>query len=430
MKALETQSGSAPIDVPSDDGLAVAVPAPARGRLRVCHLAYTFYETDNRVIRYAKAMAECGDEVDVIALRRPGQSVNTESDGVRIFRIQRRTVNEKGTHAYFLKLLWFLVKSTVMLSFLQLRRRYDVVHVHNVPDFLVFAAWAPKLMGARIILDVHDILPELYAGKFGASENSLVFRSLLLVERYSCRFADHVIVANHLWYDKLVQRSVAREKCTTIMNYPDLTLFKPLPLNSKGGDGKFVILYPGTLNQHQGVDIAIRAFGLVCDAMPGAELHIYGEGPARPSLELLTRELGLEDRVKIRDRVPINEVCGLMASADVGVVPKRAEGFGNEAFSTKVLEFMACGVPVVVSRTQVDAHYFDDTLVRFFESGQPADLGAALVWVYQHRAEHGAWIRNALECAVLYGWQTRIVDYYAVIESLLLTPPRAQTAGS
>jgi glycosyltransferase involved in cell wall biosynthesis len=119
----------------------------------------------------------------------------------------------------------------------------------------------------------------------------------------------------------------------------------------------------------------------------------------------------------------------LMASADVGVVPKRAEGFGNEAFSTKVLEFMACGVPVVVSRTQVDAHYFDDRLVRFFESGQHADLGAALLWVYEHRSEHDGWIRNAREFAVRYGWQTRGVDYYALIESLLRAPSLPQTAA-
>jgi glycosyltransferase involved in cell wall biosynthesis len=429
MTPVETPPDTTMTEVSRSSGSAST--AQVRRRLRICHLAYTFYETDNRVIRYAQTFADCRNDVDVIALRRPDQSRHAESDGVGVFRIQRRTINEKSTHAYLLKLLWFFIKSTMLLTLLQVRRRYDVVHVHNVPDFLVFAALVPKLMGARIILDIHDILPELYAGKFGAVEDSRIFRSLLAVERHSCRFADHVIVANHLWYDKLVRRSIAREKCTTIMNYPDLTLFRPLPAYHKRRDGKFIILYPGTLNQHQGVDIAIKAFALVSDAMPNAEFHIYGEGPARPSLERLTRELGLGNRIKLRDRVPLSEISQLMALADVGVVPKRAEGFGNEAFSTKVLEFMACGVPVVVSRTQVDAHYFDDKLVRFFESGQDADLGAALLWIYEHRSEHEAWIRHAREFAVRYGWQTRAVDYYALIESLLRTSSRLQpVAGS
>ena len=136
--------------------------------LNVCHLAYTFYETDNRVMRYAEALAARGDRVDVIALRRADQATSGTSNGVRVHRIQRRSVNETAAWMYLLKIVWFFVKSAAYLSVLQFRRRYDVVHVHNVPDFLVFAAVVPKLFGARLILDIHDVLPELYAGKFGA----------------------------------------------------------------------------------------------------------------------------------------------------------------------------------------------------------------------------------------------------------------------
>lgn len=390
-----------------------------KSALRICHLAYTFYENDNRVIRYAEAMAHRGHQVDVIALRRSGQSTSGVSKGVRIYRIQRRAINERWAWAYLLKILTFLTTSTVLLGALQVRRRYDVVHVHNVPDFLVFAALVPRLMGARIILDIHDIVPELYAGKFGSRQESLVFRSLLLVERLSCAFADHVIVANHLWYDKLIRRTVSASKCTPILNHPDLSLFGPPPDSSRRRDDRFIMLYPGTLNHHQGLDIAIRAFGLVRDQMPTAELHIYGEGPARAGLQQLTRELGLVDRVRIMDRVPLSEVSGVMGAADVGVVPKRADGFGNEAFSTKILEFMACGVPVIVSRTQIDAHYFDDTLVRFFVPGEETDLGRVMLEVYEHRLQHDVWVRTARDFAVLNSWQEHVVDYFRVIESLV-----------
>ena len=61
---------------------------------------------------------------------------------------------------------------------------------------------------------------------------------------------------------------------------PGSRLFKPLAAEKKRTDGNFIFLYPGTLNHHQGVDIAIKAFALVKDGMPNAELHIYGEGPA------------------------------------------------------------------------------------------------------------------------------------------------------
>src|SRR6185503_17709722 len=125
--------------------------------------------------------------------------------GVRIYRIQRRSDTEKSALLYLAKILLFFVKATVLLSALSIRRRYDIVHVHNLPDFLVLAAVVPKLLGARVILDIHDILPELYADKWGAKLDSRTFKGLLRVERFCCSFANHVIVANHLWHEKLLK---------------------------------------------------------------------------------------------------------------------------------------------------------------------------------------------------------------------------------
>jgi glycosyltransferase involved in cell wall biosynthesis len=116
-----------------------------------------------------------------------------------------------------------------------------------------------------------------------------------------------------------------------------------------------------------------------------------------------------------------------MAAADVGVVPKRAAGFGNEAFSTKILEFMACGVPVIVSRTQVDSYYFDDQLVRFFESENADDLAKAFVEQYEQRANQGDRIRAAQAFAIAHSWQERVTDYQKLVLSLVaVTAPGAR----
>lgn len=388
-----------------------------RRPLRVCHLAYTFYETDNRVVRYAREMKGQGHEVDVIALRRRGESMFDSVDGIRLFRIQRRSVTETAAVAYLAKLLWFAFKSTAVLTVLHARRRYDVIHVHNVPDFLVFSAIVPKLTGARVILDIHDILPELYAGKFGATSRSVTFKALVLLEKASCSFANHVIVANDLWYHALLERSTKR--CTSIMNYPDVSVFKPLPARASGSNGRFVFLYPGSLNHHQGVDLALRAFSLVKKDMPESEFHVYGEGPDRPLLHKLVGELGLEECVKIRNRVPIAQMAEIIAAASVGVVPKRADGFGNEAFSTKVLEFMASNVPVIVSRTRIDAHHFDSTLVRFFKPGDDRDLAAAMLDTFQNREAAQARAVSAQRFALQNSWQQRGRDYRDLIDSLV-----------
>lgn len=397
---------------PSDGNAARAATVP---RLRICHVAYTFYEADNRVIRYAREMVGRGHLVDVIALRREDQPMPQMLDGVRVFRIQRRSVTESTAVVYLAKLLWFLTKASAVLTYLQVKHRYDVVHVHNIPDFLVWSALLPKLTGARVILDIHDIVPELYKGKFGASERSLTFRALLAVERASCAFADHVIVANELWRDTLLRRSTRR--CTAILNYPDISLFKPLDTHRPAG-APFVFLYPGSLNHHQGVDVAIRAFALTRNAMPDAQFHVYGHGPARPALEQLVETLGLQQRVKIMNRVPIQEMAAIIAAAQVGVVPKRADGFGNEAFSTKILEFMASGVPVIVSRTRVDEHHFNPTLVRFVTPGDEQDLAAAMLEVYRNAGGTPDRVEAARRFALLNSWQQHGGEYRQLVESL------------
>jgi glycosyltransferase involved in cell wall biosynthesis len=389
-----------------------------RRPLRVCHLAYPFYDTDNRVLRYATALAERGDEVDVVALRRPGQSRQAVSNGVHLFRIQERARDEKAALSYLLKIVWFLARSAGLVAFRHLRRPYDLVHVHNVPDFLVFAAIVPKLFGGRIILDIHDVLPELYAGKFGVESNSTVFKALVIAERLSCRFADHVLVANHIWHERLVARSVPVSRCTAFLNYPDLRIFKPRSHDSERDDKKFIILYPGSLNRYQGVDVAVRAFALALGALPNAEFHIYGEGPARPELNDLVQDLGLQDRVFLHDPLPIDQIARVMAGSHLAVEPKQAIGFSNEALSTKILEFMSCRVPVIASRTLVHAHYFDHTVVRFFTPGDHHDLASAMADVYARYPEHLARVTRAQEFASRYGWHRRVEDYYVLADSL------------
>jgi glycosyltransferase involved in cell wall biosynthesis len=389
-----------------------------RRPLRVCHVAYTFYETDNRVRRYAEVLARRGDDVDVIALRRPGQGKSDCTGGVRIYRIQPRRKTEGSQFIHLIKILFFLLRATLFVTVRQLKTRYDVIHVHNVPDFLVFSALVPKLMGSRIILDIHDILPELYGAKFGAAPNSKVFRGLLLVESASCRFADHVIVANDIWRDRLVQRAVRANKCTTILNYPDLRIFKPVARDPGGRDGKFLIVYPGTLSRHQGLDVAIKAFARVKARIPDAEFQIYGEGPARRELERLVQDYGLTRSVRIHDPLPLEQIARVIASADVGVEPKQAKGFGNEALSTKILEFLACGVPIVASRTEVHARYFDETIVRFFTPGDESELAERLLELSAADLDAAAYVETATAFATGYSWQAHVSEYECLLTVL------------
>lgn len=383
----------------------------------MCMLAYTFYESDNRVRRYADSLFRRGNHVDVISLRKPDQPNLGTIDGVTVYRIQKRKINEKNKITYLYRLFVFFFNSLFLVTKLHLRKKYAIIHVHSVPDYEVFAAIFAKILGAKVILDIHDIVPEFYASKFNSGKITFLSKVLMVIEKICCSFSDHVIISNHLWYDKLVSRSVKPEKCTTIINYPDEHLFN-VGISKEKSD-KFTIIYPGTINHHQGLDIAIGAMDKISDSVSNVEFHIYGKGPEEENIRAMVKARSLEKSVKLLGLLPLEQIAVKMASAQLGLVPKRADSFGNEAFSTKIMEFMALGVPVLISRTRIDEYYFNDSLVMFFQSGNENDLAEKLLFLINNQDVRERYIQKELEFAAKNSWAVRQSMYFDEVDRLI-----------
>ncbi len=396
------------------------VPLPERNtRKKICMVAHNGYDHDNRVRRYAESLASRGDHVDVLSLpwgRPEAVSKPSVVKGVNVFPVGSAKGGERYKWVHAFRLLRFLFVSSRELTRRHSRIKYDLIHVHNVPDFLVFAAWYPKWTGAKIILDIHDIVPELFESKFGESSKSPLVAFLRLVEKASAAFADHVIVSNHLWHKTLVSRSAPPEKCSVFLNHVDPQIFYRRPKTRN--DGKFIILFPGSFQWHQGLDIAIEAFARIKDKVPNTDFHLYGAGAAQQDLAHLIEKLGVGDRVMFMGTMGIEQMADVMANADLGVVPKRANSFGNEAYSTKIMEFMSQGIPVIASRTKIDSFYFNDTQVRFFTSGDVEALAAAMVDVIENASLRESLIAGGLEYVSRHSWGSRKRDYLELVDSL------------
>src|SRR4051812_30400099 len=384
----------------------------------VAMISHSVYTSDNRVRRYAESLAGRGDRVDVFSICRSGDTPGQQTiNGVHVFHVQCRGLKkERSKLAYLWPLLRYFLLTSIRLTRRHLQQPYDIVHVHNIPDFLVFAAWYPKLTGVPVILDIHDIVPELFASKFQATSTGIPRRLLLWMERASGAFADSVIIANHLWLDKYAQRTGLNGRCVVFINHVDAKLFRCIPRARQ--NGQQIVLYPGGLQWHQGLDIALRAFKQVARDVPAAEFHIYGDGSAKKSLVRLADDLGLNDRVRFFQPRTAQEIATIMANADVGVVPKRADSFGDEAYSTKIMEFMAVGVPVIVSSTKVDRYYFNDLIVRFFESGNADALAREMVTVLRNDELRRSMTAQASEYAATHCWENRKGDYLRLVDSL------------
>ena len=379
-------------------------------------VAYTFYERDNRVMRYAETLAKQGDQVEVMSLRLSGLQEAGTRNGVCVLHLQERTVNERNQITYLIRVSLFFLRAMIRVSINHIRKPYQLVHVHSVPDFLVFTAWLPRLMGAKIILDIHDLLPEFYADKFHCGKESRIFRVMVWIEKVSCAFAHHVILPNHIWLKRVQSRSVTPLKSTVVLNYPDPSIF--YRRGRSRHDNRLMMVYPGSLGTHQGLDVAIRALAKVKDVIPQADFHIYGTGKAMEDLAKLAKELGIGYRVLFCPFKPIWEIAQVMENADLGVVPKRNDSFGNEAFSTKTLEFMALGVPLLISDTAVDRYYFNDRVVTFARSGDENDFATKMVQLVRDPEARHRQVENANEFIKLNYWDVKKSEYLNLVDSL------------
>lgn len=392
----------------------------AQGRhCMVVHAYYPLMET--RVQRQALALRDHGIEVDIICLRYDQEPRTSLEEGVRVYRLPVQRHRGKGMLVQLLEYFTFFALAFLRLTALHLRRRYDVVQVHNLPDFLVFAALVPKLTGAKVILDLHDLMPEFYAERTQQPMTSWGVRVMKWQERVSCRFADHVITVTELWRRFLIDRGEPPEKVTVVMNVADDRVFHRdvTPDALKNGHG-FSLIYHGYMGQGHGLDLALHAIQRLQDDIPDLHLTLHGGGEYRHTLQRMTGALGLEDRVHFsRDILSTEQLAKLLKTADAGIVPYRDGVFTGGILPTKLMEYAALGLPAIAARTPTISEYFDATMVEFFTPGDEGELAACILRLYQDRARVESLARNISTFNEKYDWPSQSAVYLQLVRQLM-----------
>src|SRR5690242_19438090 len=193
---------------------------------KACMIVFSYFPDDPRVRREAEALIDEGWIVDIICLRDKGELAVEPYGQAKIYRLPGLKKRGQGIALYLAQYVQFLMLASLRVAALHLRRRYNLVQNHNMPDFLVYAARLPKLMGSRVILDIHDLVPELYSAKFMDKQNHPLIRMTKWAERSSASFAHHVITVSEPFRNRLVGRSVPSHKLSVIMNSADTKLFR------------------------------------------------------------------------------------------------------------------------------------------------------------------------------------------------------------
>jgi glycosyltransferase involved in cell wall biosynthesis len=389
---------------------------------RHCMVVHAYYPVlETRVQREAEVLIRHGYEVDVICLRWPTEPVTDMFNGVPIYRMPVRRNKRLGPAFQFLEYLAFFFLAMIKLASLHRRRHYSTVQVHNPPDFLVLAAWVPKLFGARVILDLHDLMPEFYMERFGHSSQGVITRLVHLQERLSCRFADHVITVSQHWRQALIARSVPADKCSVVMNVADHTVFYPPeePEARHADNSSFRLIYHGVVGYRHGLDLVLRAVSQVRQQIPGIHLTIRGTGEYLSDLMNLAEELDLGERVRFAlEALPLSDLRHLILSADVGLAPYRNDVFTDGIVPTKLMEYAALGMPAIAARTSAIEAYFRGTMVEFFTPGDVDDLCRCILTLWQNPARQAELARGAKAFNQRFNWASIGSEYVRLVDRL------------
>jgi glycosyltransferase involved in cell wall biosynthesis len=219
----------------------------------------------------------------------------------------------------------FLAAASIACLRRMARGQLDVVHVHNLPDFLVFAGLLPRFAGRKVVLDVHDSIPETFAAKF--SNASLVRKALCLEERLSALIAHRVICVNLPQRDVLVSRGIPDGKTFISMNVPDPKIFRSPHVPNAVDPKRLHLVYHGTMARRLGVDFLIRSVALIQNRIPGVRLHLWGNGDDLGSFQRIARDLQVTERVLFEPQgFPLHELPMRLSGMDVGLVGNRRSG--------------------------------------------------------------------------------------------------------
>jgi len=273
------------------------------------------------------------------------------------------------------------------LGWRSIRRKYRMVEVETMPDFLVFATLIPRLLGAKIVLYMFENMPGLFASTFNVTPSHPGVRLLRLISKLSAKYAHHVNVSDGEHHKKwLEDLGIPSDKITLIFNVPDETVFSSAKPSVAAKNSDFRVLVLSTFLPRYGVETVVRAVPRLLEHIPNLEVDLVGDGELRPGLQELARKLGVDRCVHFSGWRPQEEIPGYLNAADVAVAPM----INDVGIPNKMFDYFAMSKPCVASALPSLQMAFDGDCVSFFTPGNDAELADRILELYRDPQKRAA----------------------------------------
>lgn len=387
---------------------------------RILMIAYTHYARDGRVKRHAESLAARGDHVDVISL---GADESGAVNGVNIIGFPVIRYRGGSRARYLLSYIGFFARAAAKAIEMSRVKPYAIAIVCTMPDAAILSAVPLRAFGTRIVLDVHDTMPELYLDKFGGGRGAFGARILMLEERICGALADRVLAVHQTHAERLAAAGIPPGKLRVVVNSPDPRIFNGNRRRRPAGDSFFIVCH-GTITRRLGLDTALRALDLLIRRnVRNVHLKIIGDGDHIAELRTLASELRLGSAVSFAPPVPIDLLPTALEYASIGLVPNQASAATHLMLPVKLLEYAKLGIPVVSARLRTVQQYFGEHDVAYFEPGSAADLARAIEQLYLDPGLRASLAAHARQTVEQLDWNKQRREFHAALDSVL---PRDQ----
>jgi glycosyltransferase involved in cell wall biosynthesis len=386
---------------------------------------------DRRVWLECQALVSAGYRVAVVCPKGTGDPSYHVVDTVELYKY--RPYAPGGSKLSFVTEYAYSFLATAWLA-LKARRsgRFAVMQACNPPDiFWPIALVLRVLDGTRFVFDHHDLCPELFQSRFPDGPK-LPYRALRALERRTHRTADHVISTNGSYRDLAIRRSgKAPADVTIVRTGPDPQRLRRGPADPARRRGhRFLAAYIGVMGPQDGVDIVVRAAGIVVRELGRDDIGftLIGSGDCFNDLVALRDELGLADHVEFTGRAPDELVTSILSTADVGLSPDPKNPLNDVSTMNKSMEYMAFELPVVAFDLRETRVSCDEAAV-YVKPNDVRDYAEAIVQLMDDepkRALLGKLGRTRVEQELAWCFQERAyLDVYQRVTAGAKAPGRS-----
>ncbi len=382
-------------------------------------MVYAHYYKDARVKKYVNYLSRLGHSVDVLALKEPHNHRTREriSNNVSLYYLTDKYMGRRFI-PYIFSYVKFFLTATWILTRLWMTRGYHIIHVNNMPNFIVFTTILPRLFGVKVILDMHDIMSQLFIEKFGVSQFSNACMSW--EERLSARYAHHILCADDFQRDFLIKnRGLPPGEIQVVLNLPDLNIFHVSDKREPSEDPRpFNIVYHGTITYRLGIDIIIRAIARIKKQVK-IKMYIYGTGDYMNECLRVIDDLNIGDVVYASKKFfNVEDLPGLLHGMQLGVIGNRASVATKHMLPVKMMEYMSLRIPVVAPDMPNIHHYFSDKCICYYEPESIDDLAQKIMMLIHSSKKRIQLADHAYALIRAHGWNNEFEKYLRVLESL------------